>query len=72
MPDNAIMGARYRDTTFEQTFIITNVKADTDKDIAEDEEITVVMDYEDVADPLTIDLATFKTTDDIELVEVPA
>lgn len=69
---DAIVGARYMDTVFNSEFTIVAVRADTDSDIASEDEITVVLDYdEQFEDPVERPLSEFKDQSGTYLIKVP-
>lgn len=72
MPHDAIVGARFMDTVFSSEFTIIEVRADTDDDIADPEDIVVVLDYEEkFDDPVERPLAEFREQSGMYVIEVP-
>jgi len=72
MPHDAIIGARYMDTVFDSEFTIVEVRAETDEDIASEDEVIVVLDYDETfEDPIERPLSEFRRETGINVVSVP-
>jgi hypothetical protein len=72
MPHDAIVGARFMDTVFSSEFTIIEVRAETDEDVADEEDIVVVLDYEEqFDDPVERPLNEFREQSGTYVIEVP-
>jgi len=72
MPHDAIVGARFMDTVFSSEFTIIEVRAETSEDVADEEDIVVVLDYEEqFDDPVERPLDEFREQSGTYVIEVP-
>jgi len=72
MPHDAIVGARFMDTVFSSEFTIIEVRAETDEDVADEDDIIVVLDYEEeFDDPVERPLNEFREQTGTYVIEVP-
>lgn len=71
MPRDAIIGARYEDTVFGVEFTVVAVETDTDNDVASDDEITVVLDYDTFDTNVEVSLSQFQEESGIHVINVP-
>jgi len=72
MPHDAVVGARFMDTVFSSEFTVIEVRAETDDDVAAEEDIVVVLDYdEQFDDPVERPLSEFREQSGTYLIEVP-
>lgn len=72
MPHDAVVGARFMDTVFSSEFTVIEVRAETDEDVADEEDIVVVLDYEEqFDDPVERPLDEFRDQSGTYVIEVP-
>lgn len=69
MAQDAIVGARYRDDTFDAEFTISEIASEGE--VPDDDDIEVVLDYDEPEMEITVTLAQFRREDSIELLDVP-
>lgn len=69
---DAIVGARYNDEMFESEFTVTEVYAESDSEIADEDEIYVVMQYDIFDVDITVSLDAFRDNTQISVIEVPS